>query len=286
MRALTVARIHRIERPDGASIAVHDFGPPLRDGRPAGVALLVHGLGEHVGRYAHVAQALREAGWHAWGYDHHGHGQSGGQRGALPCPARLLDDLGLVMDLVRAQSPCDSPLVLIGHSMGGLVVARAAIERIRPVDAVVMSSPALAAPLNPLQRLLLRTLPRVAPHWRVDNGVKVDFVSRDREVVQRYRNDPLVHRKISAALAAWVVDMGARTIAQAASWDTPALLLYAGADRLVDPRGSDAFAATAPPHRVRALRYDTLYHEIFNEPERVVVLADLLAWLQRQGAHP
>jgi alpha-beta hydrolase superfamily lysophospholipase len=267
-----------LQAPGGGAVAVYDWGAPS-DVALRGTALLVHGLGEHMGRYAHVAHALRAAGWRMWGHDHHGHGRSDGLRGALPAASTLLDDLGAVIDHARAQADASLPLVLIGHSMGGAVVAQAVMQRLRPLDAVVMSSPALAARTNAFQRWLLGWLPRVAPQLRIGNGLQADGISRDPMVVQRYRDDPLVHDRMACALAAWIVDTGQRAVAQAPHWHTPTLLLYAGADRLVDPAGSDAFARAAPPSLVHSRRYDTLYHEIFNEPEREAVLAALVEWL-------
>lgn len=265
-------------------LALYDW--PLSEHPPTetrrGTVLLVHGLGEHMGRYAHVAQQLNAWGFEVRGYDHHGHGLSSGDRGALPTPHRLLDDLARVIDQTRAlmRQPT-RPLILLGHSMGGLVVARAVAQRLRPVDRLVMSSPALRTDLNWLQRILVSTLPHVAPQLCVDNGLNARWVARNTEVVQAYENDPLVHRKISAALGAWIFHEGVATLSEAAQWQVPTLLLYAGQDRLVNPAGSALFAQLAPSHLVTAHGYSAMYHEIFNDPEVDQVFADLRAWLIR-----
>jgi len=263
-------------------LAVYDWG--LSESHPAdatrGTVLLVHGLGEHMGRYAHVAAQLNAWGFAVRGYDHYGHGLSSGARGTLPTRHRLLDDLARVIDHTRAgmQGPTGR-LILLGHSMGGLVVARAVAEQLRPVDGLVMSSPALSTGPNWLQKMLLATLPHIAPQLCVDNGLDARWVARDTQVVQAYENDPLVHRKISAALGAWIVQEGPATLAQAAQWQVPTLLLYAGQDRLVRPEGSAAFARIAPPRLVTARCYEAMYHEIFNDPAVEQVFADLRAWL-------
>jgi alpha-beta hydrolase superfamily lysophospholipase len=245
-----------------------------------GTVLLVHGLGEHMGRYAHVAAQLNAWGFHVRGYDHYGHGLSSGARGTLPTPHRLLDDLARVIDHTRASTPQPTHrLILLGHSMGGLVVARAVAEQLRPVDGLVMSSPALSTDTNWIQKLLLATLPHVAPQLCVDNGLDATWIARDTQAVQAYKNDPLVHRKISPALGAWIVDQGAATLAHAAQWHMPTLLLYAGQDRLVRPEGSAVFAQAAPSHLVTAHCYKAMYHEIFNDPAVDQVFADLRAWL-------
>jgi len=244
--------------------------------------LLLHGLGEHMGRYGHVASALQAAGYVVFGYDHHGHGLSSGLRGNLLSPSQLLDDVRFVIEQVRALTP--APLVLLGHSMGGLVAARAVAQSLPHIDALVMSSPALGAQTNVIQKFLLATLPKLFPHVRVDNGVKTTWVARDAQVVRAYVEDPLVHRQISAGLAAWILKEGAQTVAQVSAWTMPTLLLYAGQDQLVLPQASAEFARLAPSDVLQSHCFNVMYHEIFNDPEKAMVLAKLLAWLDGRYA--
>ena len=244
--------------------------------------LLLHGLGEHMGRYGHVASALQAAGYAVFGYDHHGHGLSSGLRGNLLSPSQLLDDVRFVIEQVRALTP--APLVLLGHSMGGLIAARAVAQSLPHIDALVMSSPALGAQTNVIQKFLLATLPKLFPHVRVDNGVKTTWVARDAQVVRAYVEDPLVHRQISAGLAAWILKEGAQTVAQASAWTMPTLLLYAGQDQLVLPQASAEFARLAPSDVLQSHCFNVMYHEIFNDPEKAMVLAKLLAWLDGRYA--
>ena len=153
---------------DGENLAVYDW--PLADGRPQrGTVLLVHGLGEHAGRYHAVAHHLNAWGFAVRAYDQYGHGQSDGPRGGLNHDMRLLDDLADMVDATRARTPEGLPLVLLGHSMGGLVAARFVAMHLRPVDALVLSSPALDPGLNAVQKVLLATLPGVAPNLRISN---------------------------------------------------------------------------------------------------------------------
>jgi alpha-beta hydrolase superfamily lysophospholipase len=263
---------------DGENLAVQDW--PLQKGRPArGVVLLVHGLGEHAGRYDHVARRLNEWGFAVRGYDQYGHGESGGPRGGLSSDNRLLDDLADVMDSTRASMEKSKPLILFGHSLGGLVAARFVSLNLRPVQGLVLSSPALDLGLNAFQKLMLAVLPRMAPDLRIGNGLNPRFISHDSAQVQAYRNDPLVHDRISGRLARFMAEAGAATRAHAPHWTVPTLLLYAGADRLVNPAGSRAFATTAPAQLVSAHCFDDLYHEIFNELDPEPVFDHLKAWL-------
>jgi alpha-beta hydrolase superfamily lysophospholipase len=258
---------------------------------PAGQAaratvLIVHGLGEHMGRYAALAQALNGWGYAVRAYDQYGHGASQGPRGGLPTATRLLDDLALVVDQTRAGMAAGQPLLLLGHSMGGLVAARFVALQRRPLEGLVLSSPALDPGLNPVQKLLVAVLPALLPNLRVGNGLDARLISHDPAVVAAYQSDPLVHDRIAARLARFIADDSAAVRAAASGWVLPTLLLYAGADRLVNPAGSRAFAAAAPPAVLSSQCFEPLSHEIFNEaePGRSQVLAALRAWLDARFA--
>ena len=263
---------------EAGELAVYDWAMPA--GQPLGTVLVVHGLGEHAGRYAEVAAHLHQWGFAVRAYDQQGHGQSEGARGDMLRPGSLQADLCRVIDDTRLRAELtDRPLILLGHSMGGLVVARTVAEQLRPVDAVVLSSPALGTLTTLFQKMLLASLPRVLPHLRVDNGLKTEFVSRDPDVVKAYKADPLVHRRISAGLAAWIVTEGEKTQQAAAQWQVPTLLLYAGQDRLVDRKASAYFAATAPATVVQTQCFEGMYHEIFNDLYRTQVFVALKRWM-------
>ena len=263
---------------DGSNIAVMDW--PLPSGAPSrGLVVIVHGLGEHAGRYDHVAERLNSWGFAVRSYDQHGHGESDGKPGALPSDTFLLDNLAELLDTSRRRMDPRLPLVLMGHSLGGLVAARLVSLNLRQVDGLVLSSPALNAGMNAFQKLLVSVLPRLAPDLRVGNGLNAQYLSHDAGVVQAYRDDPMVHDRISARLARFIADAGPAVLASAPQWRVPTLLLYAGADHLVNPEGSRAFAAAAPPGVVSAHCFEGLYHEIFNEVDREAVFERLKDWL-------
>ena len=262
---------------DGENIGLRDW--PLPDGmRLRGVVVLVHGLGEHAGRYGRVADHLNSWGFAVRGYDQFGHGESSGPRGGLPSPLRLLEDLVDVVEATRQRMEPGVPLIVLGHSLGGLVAA-SAVARGMQADGLVLSSPALATRLNAVQKILLATIPRVAPTLAVGNGLDPDFLSHDPQVAVAYRDDPLVHDRVSGRLAAFIQVAGAQVLARASSWTVPTLLMYAGADRLVDPRGSRDFAGAAPAPLVTSRCFEGLYHEIFNELDARPVYALLMQWL-------
>jgi len=254
-------------------------------GPARGTVQVVHGLGEHIGRYAELAATLNGAGWNVVGHDQRGHGHSGGRRGAIADSHCLLADLAIVIDAVRQPGPH----VLLGHSLGGLIAARFAAEGLattplpwwRAVDGLVLSSPALDAGLGGAQKALLAVLGSLAPGLAGGNGIRPAGLSHDERVVGAYVADPRVHDRVTPRLVRFIVDGGAFVRERAARWTLPTLLLWAGADRAVAPAGSAAFAAAAPPAVVTAQVFPTLFHEIFNEPERAEVLDHLTRWLAR-----
>ena len=263
-----------------------------------GTVLIVHGLGEHIGRYEALAAELNGWGWHVVGHDQRGHGASGGPRGDIPDSECLLRDLAVVIDEVRADPQLGrGPLLVLGHSMGGLVAARFMAGGLaassggqlpnwfRPINALVLSSPALDPGMSGFQRLQLAIGVALAPHMAVGNGLKTKWISRDAAVVKAYINDPLVHDRITPTLARAIVDGGELVRQHAADWVVPTLLMWAGSDKCVAPAGSAEFAANAPPALVKTQCFAPLFHEIFNEPERRQVLGCLQSWLAERFGH-
>lgn len=277
--ALPLPQRVSLSTPGGETLALRRLPAP---GPARAVVVVVHGLGEHAGRYHGLAECLHEWGFAVWAHDHYGHGESSGPRGGLPSELRLVDDLALVIDDARRENP-GLPVVLLGHSLGGLVVASLIARGVRHVNAAVLSSPGLDPGLNGFQKLLLAVLPRIAPDLRVGNGLDDNYLSHDPAVVQAYRDDPLTHDRIGGRLARFLAYEGEAVQQRAANWPVPTLLLYAGDDRLVRPAASRAFAAAAAPSgKVEAQCFDTLYHEIFNELEADPVFEALQRWLNRR----
>jgi alpha-beta hydrolase superfamily lysophospholipase len=257
--------------------------PAQRVSQPGrGTVLIVHGLGEHCERYIRLASDLSAAGWAVHGYDQRGHGMSEGARGAIASHSSLLDDLALVIDALQFERTA-RPLVLLGHSMGGTVAARLVSDGPAFVDALVLSSPALDPGLGLMRTLQLAAGARLMPDTPVRNGLQPGCISRDPSIVRAYIDDTRVHDRITPRLARFIVDAGREVIERAARWHTPTLLMWAGADRCVAPRGSAAFAAAAPAGVVHWRRVDGLAHEIFNEPERDLVVGALIDWLSRRA---
>ncbi len=260
-------------------------GWPLR--QPRGAVLIVHGLGEHGGRYERLAQWFNQRGYAVRSYDQRGHGQTPGPRGALRHGDDLLEDLATVyLDYAAGLA---YPPLLLGHSMGGLVAARTVLDgRITP-PALLLSSPALRSWEPAWLRRLAGVLARVTPWLPLRNGLDFDKLSHDDRVVAAYRDDPLRTGWITPRLADFIFRAGAACIADAAGLSVPTLLLVADSDALVDPAGSRAFARKAASTGLLTTRFfSTLYHELFNEndPGRAQVLMQLADWLGRHAIPP
>ncbi|MFO1198313.1 MAG: GNAT family N-acetyltransferase [Burkholderiaceae bacterium] len=265
-----------IAMPDGSTLHECDWSPP---GGGADGIYLLHGLGEHVGRYDALARWWCARGWRVRAHDHVGHGRSSGARGVVARGAQLPEHAAARFDAFAAD--LGRTPALLGHSLGGALAAELVVVRgLRP-RRLVLSSPALATGLSGVQRVLLALLERVAPSLAIGNGLDPDALSHDPAVVRAYLSDPLVHDRICARLLRWLVDAGEGAIRGASALAVPTLLMVAGADRLVDPSGSRRFADAAPAGRLTLAWYDAHFHEIFNERagERDRVLADLDAWI-------
>jgi alpha-beta hydrolase superfamily lysophospholipase len=268
--------------PDGLAVYVRDWPNPVA----TDAVLIVHGLGEHSGRYEQLARWFLARGYAVRSYDQRGHGRTPGQRAAIRHGDDLLRDLAVVYQ-DYAASLGQLPL-LLGHSMGGAVALRAVLDgRVQP-PALILSSPALRTFEAPWLRRLAAVLSRLLPNLPLRNGLALEGLSHDPQVIEAYRNDSLCSGAITPRMADFIFRAGASSIVDAWRLTVPTLLLVAGSDRLVDPSGSRDFADGAWATKQLTSRFfDTLFHELFNETEtgRHQVLAQLAEWLRRRTAH-
>jgi alpha-beta hydrolase superfamily lysophospholipase len=244
--------------------------------------VVVHGHGEHGGRYRGLAEYFTPLGATVYAMDHRGHGRSGGQRGHTPSLERLLDDIDAVAS--HAGEKSGRPLVLIGHSLGGLLAIAYTLDRPDRVERAIFSAPALKLRIKvpPWKQALAGVLPRIAPRLSLANEIDASELSHDTEVVRAYREDPLVHNRITAGMYQATIAQGERLIQRAAQLRTTFLLMQGRDDAIVDPGGSQRFFARATaPERAFCL-YPGMYHEIFNELDRERVFGDIESWLTQQ----
>ena len=277
--AATESTLSTFTASDGNNLAMQDW--PLPEGVALrGVVVLVHGLGEHAGRYDHVARRLNSWGFAVRGYDQYGHGESDGVRGALPVadapgrrPGRRDRQHARPHGNRHATDAAGAQ-----HGRAGCGQRGGARRRCRSMR-LVLSSPALDPGLSGFQKLLLATLPRIAPNLTVGQRAGPDFISHDPAVVAAYKADPRVHDRISGRLARFIADAGPQVDRARAAVDGAHAADLRGRRQAGEPAGSRAFAAAAPQQVVSAHCFETLYHEIFNELESEPVFEPLRQWL-------
>ncbi len=245
---------------------------------PRAVVVIVHGIGEHSGRYLHVGAHLAEAGYQVVAFDNRGFGQSGGRRAFVESFDRYLDD---VEDVLATQRSLGVPVVLLGHSLGGLISATYLVSDRPQPDLAVLSAPALHAEVPRWQRVLAPLLGRIAPKLFIKAKIDGSLLSRDLAVQEAYLNDPLVIAGATARLGAETFSTMADTSASIGRISAPTYVLHGDADRLVPLSASDGVAALAIAER---RVWKGLRHECFNEPEQGEVLAELTAWLDAHTA--
>lgn len=248
------------------------------DGEPKAVVCLVHGLGEHCGRYAHVAAALNDAGYAVLASDKRGHGRSEGKRGHVPSYDALMDDIGLLLAQAAERYP-GKPRFLYGHSLGGNEVLNYALRRRPDVAGVVSTSPGLRPGFKPpaLQLAAGRLMNRLWPAFTMPNSLEMDALCRDPAVIAAYQADPLNHDRLSARLGIGLLEAGEWALAHAAEFPVPLLLMHGTADRLTSPAASVEFAGRAANCTLQL--WEGFYHETHNDPEKDRVIAFMVRWL-------
>jgi alpha-beta hydrolase superfamily lysophospholipase len=256
----------------------------LPDGDPRGTVVIVHGINEHGGRYAHVAARLVRDGWLVGVLDQRGHGLSGGRRAAVERFDDWVTDLDSYIRGALVEAP--HPHFLLGHSLGGLIVTVYALRHQETVDGLILSSPSVMPPrdVSPATMRAGRFLSRWAANLPVV-ALRLDAVSRDPAVVQAYHDDPLVHKgKVRARTGAEVLSAIDEVQRGISRLRLPLLTMQGTVDRLVDPGAAswvDVHTGSAD-HTLHI--YEGLYHELFNEPERDAVLDDVASWLDVHAA--
>jgi len=263
---------------DGMTFFVRGWEP---ESSPKAVIALVHGHGEHVGRYAHLGKALTESGYALVGYDVRGHGQSTGQRGHTPSYESLLDDIGAFLSMLGQKYP-GLPLFLYGHSMGGNQVVNYVLRRRSALKGLIATGPWLRLAFEPprIKVGLARFMNMLFPAFTQPSGLDTAGLSHDGNVIQQYKNDALNHDKVSARLFVNVYEAGLWALDHASELALPFLLMHGGADPITSPEGSRQFAAKAGD-KVTLRIWDNLYHEIHNEPEQGEVFKVIIQWLDK-----
>jgi len=264
---------------DGLSFYIRGWEP---DVRPKALLALIHGLGEHTGRYLHVGKAMTDAGYALVGFDLRGHGKSGGARGHFPSLNAVIQDIRQFFRFLVQRYP-DFPHFLYGHSLGGLLSLSYAIQYKDGLNGVMVTDVALRSSLQEQKGkiAMVNLLGSLLPTMTVPSGLDAGTISRDSDVVQKYINDPLVHDKTSLGLGKSALNAIDMCFSRAGQFSHPLLIMHGTADKLTYPSGSEDFArlASEKNNDVTLKLWDGLYHEIHNEPEKAEVFKMMIEWV-------
>jgi len=261
---------------DGLNICTQGWEPA---GKPKAIICLVHGLGEHSGRYKNAGEAFTKAGYALMGYDQRGHGRTDGPRGHTPAYDNLMDDIEDLL-MQAAQRYEGLPRFLYGHSMGGNEVLNYVIRRKPDLSGIIVTGPFLRLAFEPpaFQVLLGRIMNNIAPGFTQASGLETAAISRDQKIVDAYVNDPLVHDKISARLFVSVYDSGKWALDHASEFSLPLLIMHGSGDRITSADASREFAQRGGKN-VTLHIWDEWYHEIHNEVEQAEVFKMMTIWM-------
>jgi alpha-beta hydrolase superfamily lysophospholipase len=268
-----------IKASDGTDLFVRGWQP---DTKPKALIALVHGHGEHTGRYEHVARAMTDAGYAIVGFDLRGHGRSGGIRGHFPSLEGMMQDIKDFFIFLTQQYP-DMPQFLYGHSLGGLLVLTYALKNKPDLNGVIATGAGLRSPVHEqkLKVVLAKVLGSLLPTTLIASGLDNKVLSRDPNVVTAYQNDPLVHDRMSLAFGKAGLLATDYAWEHAREFSFPLLIMHGTADGNTYSHGSADFAKLAAKNNqdVTLKLWDGLYHELHNEPEQEQVIQLMIDWL-------
>jgi acylglycerol lipase len=250
------------------------------DTHPHAVVCLVHGLGEHSSRYAHMAKAFTNAGIAVLAMDLCGHGKSTGKRGFIGKYDFFLDDIDLLLIEARLRFP-GVPLFLYGHSLGGNLVLYYAMRKRPQINGVIDSAGVLRLGFKPpaSKIALAKIMKMVFPGFAMANELDRIALSHDKNVITAYNRDPLVHDRLSSALGLGFLESGEWLLAHAAEFPPiPLLVMHGSKDRITSPEASQQFASTAHGD-VTYKSWEDLFHEIHNEPQKKEVFDFTINWI-------
>jgi alpha-beta hydrolase superfamily lysophospholipase len=249
------------------------------DGLARGVLVIVHGHGEHSGRYKHVVNHLVPQGFAVYALDHRGHGRSPGQRGYVNSMADFRGDVRAFVQLAAAANP-GLPLFVMGHSLGGLITLDYVLHHPEGLRGVIASAPAVGSVgVSPILLQISRLLSRVWPTFSMETGLDVNGISRDPQEVKAYQSDPLVHGKGTARLATEVMDTAVYCQTNAHTLRLPLLMIHGTADPITAPVDSHRLFDNVAAKDKTYIAYEGGYHESHNDIHYQQVVADLAVWL-------
>ncbi|MEM1119350.1 MAG: lysophospholipase [Bacteroidota bacterium] len=247
---------------------------------PKAVIALIHGLGEHCNRYNHMAEYFAQHNLAMIGYDRRGHGQSEGKRGHTPSYDNLLDEVDQLLTITKERYPV-APIFMYGHSMGGNILLKHLISRNPRVKGAIASAPFIEFPNNPPSVLIFigRVMRKIYPAFTQNNGLNADDISKNKKEVEKYKNDPLVHDKITSATGIGMIEVAKELESFAGDIKIPTLLMHGNEDNITAHLGSKKFAKRVQG-KVTYKEWEGAFHEIHNEEIQRDVFDYAINWIR------
>jgi alpha-beta hydrolase superfamily lysophospholipase len=274
-----------IERPERPRLHVRSWEPA----RPRADVAILHGLGDHAGRFERVARGLAPRGFAVHALDLPGHGKSEGPRGHIRSWGEYRESVDALTGRLAGGDGA-RPLLFLGHSMGALVALDWALVHPERVCALVLSAPPFELAMKPLifKVWLARIAEKLVPAMTQGNQIPPSLLSRDPEVVRAHRADPLIHHWISARLYMEFVQKQRALARASGALPVPTLVIQGGSDPVASAPAAERWARTAAPGTTTFRLYPGLLHEVLNEPEGPAILEEVGAWCERavDGAGP
>jgi len=268
----------RFQSVGGIEIYYQSWRP---EGEPKAVLVIIHGLGEHGGRYPHVVERLAPHGYAVYAMDLRGHGRSGEQRGHINSMDEIRSDVKTFLEIVQKKET-GKPVFLLGHSLGGLIALDFVIHTPDGLKGVIASAPVLMqTAVSPLLMVAAKVLSRLAPRFSMETGLDATALSRDQAVVDAYRSDPLVHSKATPRLGTEIPASMAWTNAHLEEFKLPLLTIQGEADRIIPLDASRVLFEKASSLDKQRITYEGGYHEPHNDINHEQVVSDLEAWLEK-----
>ncbi|SFJ41915.1 Lysophospholipase, alpha-beta hydrolase superfamily [Paenibacillus sp. UNC496MF] len=276
-------RLFELRCRDGSMRHAAEWEPDGEErGGIRGVIALVHGMGEHVGRYEHVAEMFTDAGYAVLGFDQVGHGRTTGKRGHTKSYPALLDGVDALLAEAKKRYP-GTPVFLYGHSMGGNVALNYVLRRKPGICGAIVTGPWLRLAFNPppLQLIVARVVNRLFPAYTNERPMVGDHLTSDPAMIKRYQEDPLGHGSITARFFLSVQGAGLWALKHASEWRLPLLLMHGGSDKVTSIQASRQFADEAGA-LCTFMEWPGYKHELHNELDREEVFDVMRDWLDER----
>ena len=266
---------YSISASDGIKLFIRDYS--LQNSNK--VILIIHGLGEHSGRYLKLIQDFNDKNISVFTIDIRGHGKSEGKRGHSPFYQQLMNDIQCFIEHVTKKIP-DQKYFLYGHSFGGNLVINYSFKENKKINGIIATSPLIKPSIEPSRIVLFmgKLFKKIVPNLILSNGININGISRNMQVINDYRNDPLIHNKVSVQLGLDIISSGIYALENSQYITVPMIVFHGKNDGLTSYSASQKLVQNSGPN-IKFIGFDDAYHEIHNEPEKVELLRNIFNWI-------